>query len=187
MVAGHRQLTGAIGGADPWPADRYPPAAERHLPLVGAVADRGSVGVVAALGADQPGDVLLHQQLHHLQARPDRQREQALTGGAGKLGDRDGHLLGQLELGAVSSGVVGILRHGGPLLVELLGGCPTPTTRQASGGDRHLNFYGNRDNLAGRLRCNKVTRVRKVEYPPADQDEAQQPQHGLPCTVAVTD
>jgi hypothetical protein len=42
---------------------------------------------------------------------------------------------------------VGILRHGGPLLVELLGGCPTPTTRQASGGDRHHNFYGNRDNL----------------------------------------
>jgi hypothetical protein len=35
---------------------------------------------------------------------------------------------------------VGILRHGGPLLVELLGGCPTPTTRQASGRDRHLNF-----------------------------------------------
>jgi transposase len=42
---------------------------------------------------------------------------------------------------------VGILRHGGPLLVELLGGCPTPTTRQVSGGDRHLNFYGNRDIL----------------------------------------
>jgi hypothetical protein len=42
---------------------------------------------------------------------------------------------------------VGILRHGGPLLVELLGGCPTPTTRQASGGDRHLNFYEDRDNL----------------------------------------
>ena len=33
------------------------------------------------------------------------------------------------------------------LLVELLGGCPRPTTRQASGRDRHLNFYGNRDNL----------------------------------------
>jgi hypothetical protein len=42
---------------------------------------------------------------------------------------------------------VGILRHGGPLLVECLGGCPTPTTWQASGGDRHLNFYGDRDNL----------------------------------------
>jgi hypothetical protein len=34
------------------------------------------------------------------------------------------------------------------LLVELLGGCPTPTTRQASGGDRHLKFYEVRDNLA---------------------------------------
>src|SRR4029450_1716849 len=39
------------------------------------------------------------------------------------------------------------LRHGGPLLVERLGGYPTPTTGQVSGGDRHLNFYGNRDNL----------------------------------------
>ena len=77
------------------------------------------------------------------------EREQALTSSAGKLGDRDGDLLGQLELCVVGrSGAVGILRHGGPLLVERLGGCPTPTTRQASGGDRHLNFYGNRDNLA---------------------------------------
>ena len=31
--------------------------------------------------------------------------------------------------------------------VELLGSCPTPTTRQASGGDRHLKFYGDWDNL----------------------------------------
>jgi hypothetical protein len=42
---------------------------------------------------------------------------------------------------------VRILRHGGPLLVERLGSCPTPTTRQASGGDRHLKFYGDWDNL----------------------------------------
>jgi hypothetical protein len=33
------------------------------------------------------------------------------------------------------------------LLVEQLGRCPTPTTRQASGGDRHLKFYEVRDNL----------------------------------------
>jgi hypothetical protein len=44
---------------------------------------------------------------------------------------------------------VGILRHGGPLLVERLGGCPTPTTRQVSGGDRHLNFYGGRECAQG--------------------------------------
>jgi threonine dehydrogenase-like Zn-dependent dehydrogenase len=33
------------------------------------------------------------------------------------------------------------------LLVEQLGRCPTPTTWQASGGDRHLKFYEVRDNL----------------------------------------
>ena len=38
-----------------------------------------------------------------------------------------------------------------PVLVERLGGCPTPTTGQVSGGDRHLNFYGNRDNLQQHL------------------------------------
>jgi hypothetical protein len=58
------------------------------------------------------------------------------------------HLLGQLELGVVGGGgAAGILRHGGPLLVERLGGCPTPSTQQASGGDHHLNFYEDRDNL----------------------------------------
>jgi hypothetical protein len=103
---------------------------------------------VAALGADQPGHVLSHQRLQHLQAGAHREGKQALAGGGGKFGDREGHLLGQLELGTVGGGgAVGILRHGGPLLVELLGGCPTPTTRQVSGGDRHFKFYGDRDNL----------------------------------------
>ena len=75
--------------------------------------------VVAALGADQPGDVFGEHGLEHLQAGPDRQGEQPLAGGAGQLGDRNGHLLGQLELGLVGrGGAVGILRHGGPLLVE---------------------------------------------------------------------
>ena len=109
---------------------------------------RGPLRDVAALGSDQPGDVLGEHGLQHLQAGPHGQGQQPLAGGAGKLGDRDSNLLGQLQQDLVGgSGVVGILRHGGPLLVELLGGCPTPTTRQASGGDRRLNFYGNRDNL----------------------------------------
>jgi hypothetical protein len=83
------------------------------------MADRGPGRVVAALGADQPSHVLGQHGLQHLQAGPDRQREQALTGGAGQLGHRHGHLLGQLELGNVGrGGAMGILRHGGPLLVE---------------------------------------------------------------------
>jgi hypothetical protein len=109
---------------------------------------RERIAVVATLGTNQPGDVLGQQRLQHLQARAHRQGEQALAGGAGQLGNRQRHLLGQLELGVVGGGgAVGILRHGGPLLVELLGGCPTPTTGQVSGGDRHLKFYGDRDNL----------------------------------------
>jgi hypothetical protein len=79
------------------------------------MADRGPVKVVAALGADQPSDVGGQHHLEHLQARPNRQSEQPLASGAGQLGDRDGHLLGQLELGLVGGGAaVGILRHGGP-------------------------------------------------------------------------
>jgi hypothetical protein len=112
------------------------------------VSHRRPLGVVAALGADQAGDILGQQSLQHLQAGPNGQGQQALTGGAGQLGNGDGHRLGQLELHTLSgTGAVGILRHGGPLLVEPHGGCPTPTTRQASGGDRHLNFYEDRDNL----------------------------------------
>jgi hypothetical protein len=109
---------------------------------------RGPVGVVAAFGADQPSDVHGQHGLEHLQAGPDCQGQQAFASRAGQLGNRDAHLLGQLEFGTVSGrGALGILRHGGPLLVECLGGCPTPTTRQASGGDRHHNFYRDRDNL----------------------------------------
>jgi riboflavin-specific deaminase-like protein len=81
------------------------------------------------------GDILLEHDLQDLQAGADRQREQALAGGAGKLGNCDGDSGGQLQLRLVGgAGAVGILRHGGPLLVELLGGCPTPTTRQAQAG-----------------------------------------------------
>jgi hypothetical protein len=37
---------------------------------------------VAALGADQPGDILFQHDLEHLQAGPDRQGEQSLAGSA---------------------------------------------------------------------------------------------------------
>jgi hypothetical protein len=42
------------------------------------------------------------------------------------------------------------------LLVERLGGCPTPTTRQASGRDRHLKFYEVRDNLRATIALPEV-------------------------------
>jgi uncharacterized cupredoxin-like copper-binding protein len=66
---------------------------------------------------------------------------------------------------------VGILRHGGPLLVELLGGCPTPTTWQASGGDRHLKFYQVRDNLQAVIKTNKAPGALPVAKTTATADE----------------
>jgi hypothetical protein len=93
--------------------------------------------------------------------RPHRQGQPSLTGGAGQFGHGHGHPLGQVIQGLVGGGsALGILRHGGPLLVELLGRCPTPTTRQASGGDRHLNLYETRDNLSQRPRPARPPGVR---------------------------
>jgi hypothetical protein len=121
-----------------------------HLARFDAVAYGCAVGIVAALGANQPSDVGGQHGLKDLQAGAHGQGQQPLTGGAGQLGTRQGDLLGQLQLRVVSrGGAVGILRHGGPLLVELLGGCPTPTTRQVLGRDRHLNFYGGRECAQG--------------------------------------
>jgi hypothetical protein len=94
LVGRHGQLSGATSGADPGPADPHPPAAEGHLARFGAMADRDAVGVVAALGADQPSDVLGEHGLEHLQARPNRQGQQTLAGGASQLSNRDRDLLG---------------------------------------------------------------------------------------------
>ena len=119
LVSRDRQLPAAVGGTDSGPTHPDPPAAQGHLAGLAAMTDRGPIQVMAALGADQPGNVLGKHGLQHLQAGPNRQGEQALAGGAGQLGDRDAYLLGELELGVVSpGGAVGILRHGGPLLVE---------------------------------------------------------------------
>jgi hypothetical protein len=51
-------------------------------------------------------------------------------------------------------GAVGILRHGGPLLVERLGSCPTPTTHgRHQAGTATSTFHGDRDNLLIVVRC----------------------------------
>jgi hypothetical protein len=125
---------------------RRPPRVTRPGSLPWRTAARS--GLWRPLGPTSRATLVGEHGLQHLQAGPHGQGEQSLAGGAGQLGDGDGHLLGHVTQDLVGGGgVVGILRHGGALLVELPGGCPTPTPRQASGGDRHLNFHGNRDNL----------------------------------------
>ena len=73
--------------------------------------NRGTVGVVAASGADQPVNVGVQETVEHAQAGPHREGEQTLPGGAGQLAQRDRDLFGQDKLGSGRQGRVRILRH----------------------------------------------------------------------------
>jgi hypothetical protein len=75
------------------------------------VTDRGTVGVVASFGAGQPLDVSVQQAPQHPQTGPHREREQALAGGAGQLGERDRDLFGQDQLGVGGQGRLRMLGH----------------------------------------------------------------------------
>ncbi|MHB8688216.1 MAG: hypothetical protein ACYDB4_13615 [Candidatus Dormibacteraceae bacterium] len=56
-----------------------------------------TLGVVLATRTDQLTHLHVHELVHGGQAEPDRERQQALLGRAGKLAQRDGHLLRKLE------------------------------------------------------------------------------------------
>ena len=106
-----RELGGAVGAADPRPVDPNPAATEGDPAGLGAVTDRGPVGLMAALGADQPLDIFSKHDLQHLQASSNGQREQALAGSTGQLGERDRDPFGQDQPGVGGQGRVRILRH----------------------------------------------------------------------------
>jgi hypothetical protein len=111
LPGGQGQLGGAVGGTDPRPVDPDAAAAEGDPAGLAAVADRGTIGIVAAPGADQPLDLGVQQAPQHPQAGPHGQGEQALTGGAGQLGQCDGDLFGPYQLGVGGQGRMRILRH----------------------------------------------------------------------------
>jgi hypothetical protein len=133
LVGGHRQLAGAVSGADPGPLDGHAAATQGHRALLVAVAHGGAVGVVLALGASQRGDRLLQQRPHHLQPGAHGQRQQAFLGRLGDLGQRDTDLLGYDQASHARLGVPGLilLAHGGPLPCGALGG--SPETYQTAG------------------------------------------------------
>jgi hypothetical protein len=133
------------------PLDRHAPAAEHHRPRRRAMSAGGPVGVVLALGAHLGFQLGLQQLAHDSQSHRHTHGQQPLPGGGGHLGHRQAHLLGQIgqqgDVLALHKANTRYLLHGGPLPSGRLGGRPTPTTRQVSGGDRHLNFNKPQDNL----------------------------------------
>ena len=138
LVAGHRQLSGAIRGAHPRSRDRHPPAPEAGRAGLVAPPGRSAVWVVASLRAAHRGDVVLHQRLHDLQPGADRDREQALARRGGDVIQRDLHpppvsdpiAVPQRGLAAARAGLP-TLAHGGPFPTESAPEVPTP--RQAPG------------------------------------------------------
>jgi hypothetical protein len=60
----------------PGPADRHPPAPERHRPVLVTMTLRDSIGIVLALRFHDPGHLTLHQLMHDRQPDTDRQRVQ---------------------------------------------------------------------------------------------------------------
>src|SRR4029453_18588963 len=133
LVAPHRQRAGAVGARAPRPLDTHPPATKGYRAPLVAVADRGPVRVVLALGAGQRRDRLLHQGPQHLQPRPGGQGQQPLLGRLGDLGQRDRDLFGDGRPKHVRLDVPGLvlLAHGGPLPRGVLGG--SPETYQTAG------------------------------------------------------
>jgi hypothetical protein len=105
------QLGGAVGAAYPRPVDPDPAAAEGDPAGLGAMADRGPLRVVAALGADQPLDVGVQQAPQYPQAGSNGKGEQPLAGCTGQLSHRDGDPFGKHQLGVGGQGPVRILRH----------------------------------------------------------------------------
>ena len=75
------------------------------------------------------------------------------------------------------SGVRGFWGRSGPLLVERVGGCPTPTARQVTRRERHFNFYGTGTTSAngrGELAANEHAEARVIdEYLPTPLTDAE--------------
>jgi len=133
LVGGDGKLARAVGGTDPGTLHRDPPSPKGHRAVLVAVADRGPVRVVLALGTGQRVHRLLHQRPQHLQPGAHGQRQQALLGRLGDLGQRDRDLVWDGQLRRARGGVPGLvlLAHGGPLPCGALGG--SPETYQTAG------------------------------------------------------
>ncbi len=81
-------LARVIGGPHPRALDPHSSAAESDLTGLVAVAHGSSLGVMAALGADDLSDLLLHQLGQDTQVEADRQGQKALLRDAHQLPER---------------------------------------------------------------------------------------------------
>ena len=153
-IGAQLDLALAVGGPGPRPADRHPAAPERDLAALVAVADRGAVGIVAALRADDLVDLGFHDLVQHAQPDADAQRQQPFLRRAGQLTQRVLHPLRQPLDAACADNLVGVViygSHGGPpVSMDLFALATLPTAADEAGGPPSIKFYELRDNLEAR-------------------------------------
>jgi hypothetical protein len=124
VIVGERRVglqlhLAAVQRARPRPPDGYATAPEHHRAAGAGVPAGAAVGDLGVLGADLRGDLGLHQLGHDTQPHRHTHRQQPLAGRAGDVGQRDAHLIGQLQqisnvLGRDGAQIrYGV--HGGPL------------------------------------------------------------------------
>ena len=155
------QLAGAVDGPDPRPGDRNPPAAQGDRPGSGAMPVTRAITVVLAARPAQRRHVLVHDLVHHLQADPGREGQQALPRRLRDPGQRHDHLLGHGDLAGIlrvtlvsARGLLIGLAHGGSLPRVFL--VRSPVAYHSAGsrwGTATLKFYDRRDNLARTPGC----------------------------------
>ena len=111
------------------------------------MAHRYAARVVTTLRAREGCDALFQEDVHHLQARADSEREETLTQLLGEICHRDRDRIGHDHRGGCLCLVV-LLHGGGPLAVRVTWWSPEhlPEGRRQA-GDRHLKFHDERDNL----------------------------------------
>ncbi len=146
-VHGKADLAGAVGGAYPGALDPDPPPAEGDLAGLVAVAHGLSLGVMAALGADDLGDIFFHQLGEDTELMPtDRAKRLSWAtptsspSASCTRGDRGRSLL----VTACADGTVSFTAV--PLSIWQI----APKAPTGSGRRRRtavLKFYGLRDNL----------------------------------------
>ena len=135
-------------GSDPRPLDLNPPAAQRDLTILVAVADRTTVRVPLPLRADHLVDLLLEQLPEHPQPDLDRQRQQPLLRCPHQLSQR---LLDALGKHALITGRLGDrygATHGGSSFGSWLIAPHAPTRSGRAGATAVTSkFHEHRDNL----------------------------------------
>src|SRR3954465_1032486 len=142
----------AVGGPGARPADRHPAAPEHDLAALVAVADRGAVGIVSALRADDLVDLGFHDLVQHAQADTDAQRQQPFLRRAGQLTQRVLNPLRQPLDTASADYLVGDVIYGShsgpPVSMDLFALATLPAAADEAGGPPSSSSTGEGTNPA---------------------------------------